>query len=436
MTERRKPYVYVTLEGPDDGGDFGPNTPGTKTSGFQEAIDYAHENCRDVYVFGGRGGMHGGEGIPHNVYTLDETLRIPWSQDFRMDGGNYLLGYRKTTGDAIHIDSQMNCRYKLGLLTCASEGATVRIKPETPGPDDFVAITASIFDFSAVCSQGTGIVIDSSEGLIINSKVFAEETNTRNQGVYVTDDGGSGQWISNNHIQVMYGNQYHAHANCTGLRLGDPGSKKIVNNTFDMSFHSPRGAYLDPETKRYLTAEDFVPENAVGADIFAQRNVLNLSFYGKRSSGQDIIFEPESRDNTIYAFNLPNGITNRATVPTNRIVPNWPVGFDVSTPSVPASGNSVVNTTPYTAQIIILTAGAVSSWTLTDAESPAQSYPRNLSLADNLNRPQLSEPPPRAPINQTISAGFFPGQTIVLEPGEKIELTYSQAPTWKWKALR
>ena len=34
-------YVVVTPEGPDDGGDFGPNTPGTRTAGIQEALNYA-----------------------------------------------------------------------------------------------------------------------------------------------------------------------------------------------------------------------------------------------------------------------------------------------------------------------------------------------------------------------------------------------------------
>ena len=60
MKTRRKPYVLVTLEGPEDGGDFGPHTPGTKTSGIQEALDYAHAHCRDVFIFGGRGGVHAG----------------------------------------------------------------------------------------------------------------------------------------------------------------------------------------------------------------------------------------------------------------------------------------------------------------------------------------------------------------------------------------
>ena len=36
-----KPFVTVTQNGPDDGGDFGPYTPGTQTSGIQEALNYA-----------------------------------------------------------------------------------------------------------------------------------------------------------------------------------------------------------------------------------------------------------------------------------------------------------------------------------------------------------------------------------------------------------
>src|SRR6476659_5225745 len=69
---RRKPHVSVTLDGPDDGGDFGPHTSGTKTGGIQEALDYAQANSRDVYIHGGGGGLHKGEGIPHNVYLLHE----------------------------------------------------------------------------------------------------------------------------------------------------------------------------------------------------------------------------------------------------------------------------------------------------------------------------------------------------------------------------
>ena len=188
-----KPYVSVTLEGPDDGGDFGRNTPGTRTGGIQEALDYAHAHSRDVWIWGGRGGVHDGVGSPHNIYTLEETLRVPWSQDFRLDGGNYLLAYTGESGHAIHFDSQMNCRYKFGLVSSGSPDAVVAIRPENPGPDDFTCVTASVFDFACAVSshpRGTGILLDSSHGPIVNSKLFAEETNTRGTGLHLSDGNG------------------------------------------------------------------------------------------------------------------------------------------------------------------------------------------------------------------------------------------------------
>lgn len=409
MNDRRKPYVFVTPQGPDDGGDFGPNTPRTTTSGIQEALDYAHEYCRDVYVWGGRGGMHAGVFVP-NPYTLHETLRVPWNQDFRLDGGNYHLIYTEDTGDAITIDSQMNCRYKFGLIECRSDGAAVRIKPETAGPDDMVVITASVFDFSAVCSRGTGILIDSSKGPVINSKVFAEETNTLGKGVHLTDAGGSAKGvIQDNLIQVMYTNQYHATGGCAGLQIGDPASAHIIHNRIESSVHAPMGVYFDEETKKYTAPQEFqVPEDAIGIEIFAQDNLFTLAFYGKRAPGKDIVFQPAAKDNTVFVFGLPNGITNKATIPTNRIIPNWPVGFDVSTPALPASGAYLVNTSSYLVQVFILTPGEVSDWTIADAKGTSQTFAGALQV----------------------------GQTFLLEPGDKAKFTYSKAPTWKWKALR
>jgi hypothetical protein len=37
---------------------------------------------------------------------------------------------------------------------------------------------------------------------------------------------------------------------------------------------------------------------------------------------------------------------------------------------------------------------------------------------------------------QTFPNGVFTGQTIYLEPGEKIRLFYTKTPVWCWKASR
>ena len=428
MADTRKPYVYVTLEGPDDGGDFGPNTPGTRTSGIQEALDHAVANSRDVHIWGGH--------IGDNVYRLQETLRVPWAQDWRLDCGNCLLSYEGSSGDAIVIDSQMNCRIKLGLVGAGAGATAVRIKPTTPGPDGFSVVTASVFDFSALVAEGTGLVIDSSEGIIVNSRFFAEEFNTHRCGVHITDGGGSGHYFSNNEVQVMFGNQMHSRGDCVGLQLGDPGSTKILHNDFKMSFHAPRGAHVDEETRQLVTLDDFTPENAIGASLHAQRNSLNLSFFGPRQPGADLVFEEGARDNTVFAYNLPNGITNRSAVPTNRIVPNWPAGSDVATPVVPASDCELVNDTCFTIQSLILTPGDVSSWTLTTAGHTSHGMPHNLSLVDNLSRPPVGPKPDTSATSHAVPAGLFAGQSILLEPGDSIRMVYSEAPTWAWRALR
>jgi hypothetical protein len=422
--DRRKPWIHVTLQGPDDGGDFGPHTPGTRTSGLQEALNYAHENHRDVFVHGGRGGLHDGIITTENIYTLHETLHIPWSQDFCLYGGNAIWAYREQAGDAIVIDSQMNCRYKLGLVVSESDGAAVRIRPHSPGPDDFTLITASVFDFSAVVSKhplGAGIVLDSTEGPILHSKIFAEETNTRGKGVYLTGAGSvadskarpvpsyrsSPHSISCNEIVVMYNQQQHASGKCTNLWIGDPGTDYIRYNRVYMHLYAPRGSYFDEETRLWTLPEVFAPhEEAVGARIFAQDNVLSMSFHNKRARGKDLVFEADARDNIVHVFNLPNGVTNRARVPTNRILSNAPPGFDLTTPPVPLSGSETTNTTSMPVDIYILRTGQVSHWSIRDSNGNNQEFATELLL----------------------------GQTFRLEPGERIGFVYSKAPAWRWKA--
>ena len=94
-----------------------------------------------------------------------------------------------------------------------------------------------------------------------------------------------------------------------------------------------------------------------------------------------------------------------------------------------------MNTTSYAVQIIILTAGDIDRWTITDAGSTSQTTPYNLSLVDNLMRPPRPLQPPRQSESETITAGLFPGQTLILKPGEQISFDYSKPATWRWMAI-
>ena len=414
MAPTRKPYVHVTLDGPDDRGDFGPHTPGTKTSGLQEALDYAHENCRDVYIWGGRGGIHDRTGVtPGNVYHLQETLRVPWSQDFRLDGGNYAISYNHPHGDAITIDSQMNCSYRFGLIVCASDGAAVRIKPETPGPDDFTITMVSAFEFAGVCSypsgdEGVGILVDASQGPIVKNRLYSHETQTRAKGLHIVDDGtGEGSTVGNV-IEILSSDQCTATGAAVACRIGDPGCNKTLHNSLTTSCNAPLGVHLNEEG-RYVSQDAFTPAvGSIGVQMYARQNVLDCDFTGRRLPGMDLVFEEDSRENTVYVYDLPSGMTNRSRHNTDRLVMRGVTGFGVATPNIPDPGTSLINTTCQSVEVFITRPGSVSEWSLSDPEGDERIF----------------------------EGGLHTGQSFQLDPGDRVTMAYETAPSWSWKALR
>ncbi len=389
-------YVVVSPQGPSDGGDFGPNTPSSRTSGIQEALQFALENRRDVYIVGGTMPKAFTRGV---VYRLNDTLRVPCFQDFRLDGGEYVLDYNHPEGDAVVIDSLMSSRLRFGLIVCHSKGAVVRLKPQTKGPDDFTVITSNTFEFNALVAAGSvfpdgkkapcgiGLCLDASKGSIVGNHIYCNEVIAASTGVYLTNGktaAGEGYGIVDNSIEIPI-----LHLCSTHLQVGDENSPSVSKNTFRTNINS-EGI-----------------EGSIGVRLFGHSNLLTLTF-AQTSPGRDILFEATSRDNLLTVANLPHGFTNKATHPTNRIQTAFPMGFMISTPAVPPSGGSVFNREPYTIQVMVTGSGEVTHWWLKDASG----------------------------VSQEIQSGFTPGQTFLLEPGEEVGLAYTQQPTWKWKAVR
>ena len=118
-------FVVVSPNGPEDGGDFGRKTPGTQTSGLQEAIDFALANKRDVFTIGG--GVK--EWIPRGEgkfmgwggdvgYGLGTTLYVPPAENFRIISG-IGGGFGTNDKDVIVFDSQKNCEFYLPTMRWA-----------------------------------------------------------------------------------------------------------------------------------------------------------------------------------------------------------------------------------------------------------------------------------------------------------------------------
>ena len=380
---RRVDYVVVSPDGPRDGGDFGPHTPGTRTSGIQEALDFAKEHVRDVYICGGgiKAPFQGGVG-----YTLHETLRIPWNQNWRLDGGEYWLSYSGESGDAVIIDSQMNCQIKLGLVVGPhTPDNVIRVYPTTKGPDKLCCVVASTFELNGAvgagdvwgkpgCVQrGTGLKLDNSRGGISGNEFLVKEINACDVGVDVM--GG----CSSNHFDVTW-----SHLTNLAMRIGPSTTECIIR----------------------LGCAGEIP-GAAGLQLAGHRNFITLTAHAQEP-GKNLIFDPTARDNLVYAVNLDNGFTNNATVPTNRLVTSYPVGFSVETPAVPSSGRKLVNRLPYSVEVNVTAPGQVRGWSKADANGTAVDF----------------------------AGGLFAGQSFVLDPGDAVTLKYDQPPQWRWKALR
>jgi len=389
-------YVVVTLAGPSDGGDFGRNTPGTKTAGIQEAIDHAIATHKNLYITGTQ------RKAAKDVYDITETIRVPPTQGFRIDGGHYVINHGRTSGDAIRIDSCMDADYRFGLIVSRSSDAVVRLRPANPVPiDRMVVITDSRFEFSSIVGggvfdldtlkitgapRGGGIVLDASNGPIVYNRIDASAVLLCDKGVYLTT-ARTGHSVSCNWISVIHNHQCNTH-----LQLGDPTA---------VGGNRPGAISLN---RVVMTIDSEGIKGSIGARIFGHRNLLDLDVI-RSSPDKDVVFEAEAAHNVVHMLHSRHGITNRATRPTNRVVLAGSAGFDVATPDVPPSGRGVVNRNPYPVTVIVLSPGDVSTWTLTDVKG----------------------------VGQAIRAGFTAGQCVQLSPGEKITITYTQPPIWRWK---
>jgi hypothetical protein len=393
--QRARNQIVVSPNGPHDGGDFGPHTPGTKTSGLQEALDAAKAQAKDMYVAGGSWTADKTQPV---VYNLHETLRVPWMQDFRFDSGHCVLNYTPKTGDAVVFDSQMSCLYRLGLIVSQSDGAVVRMRPDTAGPDRFKVITSTEFVFNALVGgggawpggeahkneldkkhqwKGVGLWLDAAPGPIDGNKITVVETVGCNVGLLVTGS------ATRNTIEEV-----NIHLCSNHVQIGEASHPRPNDNRVE-AFMDSQG--IDPTS---------------GARIFGSRNLLVLSTRQTPKS-VDLVFEPTAHGN-IAILHSPFRVDDRSTKHTNRVLaPGDSVALE--TPPVPTSGGVCQNLQAYAVEVRIIDPGDVKAWT--ETQGPESGWTE-------------------------FKGPLAAGQSFVLNPGDAIRLDYTRAPTWRWKAIR
>ena len=423
MTENLKPFVTVTLRGPQDGGDFGPFTPGTRTSGLQEAVDYACRHRRDLIVYGQHDDDH--DFFPGSIeepnvkaYFLHETLRIPCGQEFHIFAGGASIFYLPNHGDAMIINSQMNSNFDFGLIVGNTDGAVVRMKPTLEGPDRMCVITASEFHFMGVVFdcfknddwRGSGLVLDSSDGSISNNRITCAEINNTHNLLYISDNAGKGAGINNNSIDVRFGNLGHCNASCIGAKIGDPGSKYIKENDFDIRLFPPQNAHFDYELGRYVTDSKYtISAEAIGMLIHGQSNRFRVLRNNSFSPGTDIMFGPDASYNTVELDGaFPCAVRNDSILSNNRVtMPRIQTGSIIETPNFPVSGETYKNRSCYRLAVYILEAGDVSNYEITNPEAQTLRF----------------------------SAPLHAGQMLLLDSGDSISFTYAKQPVWQWRRI-
>jgi len=301
MEPARLPMVVVSY---DDSGDFGPQTPGTRTSGWQEAIAYCVAHHQDLYAKGGWGGREA-------VYHLADTIRIPPTQDFRITGGVYVLNWEGPGDrDLLAIDSGMDCHYQFGILVYGGTGAALRIRPEGPVPiDGFAVFTDSEVEVSSIADPhpfqpgerqgGAGVVFDTARAAITHCDF--RFTAVLNFGTCLqAPEGGSG--FSLNRLECG-----HLHTNAdrsTLLALG----RQCTRNRVSVRIGVDQGA-----------------RGVRGVVVGGADNVLEVATRGGFPPGNDLILAEPARGNQVNLVTDSEDqdplrlVSDRARVATNQL---------------------------------------------------------------------------------------------------------------------
>jgi hypothetical protein len=296
----RPPYVVLASDG---SGDFGPGTRGTRTAGWQEALDHCVSQGSDLYVRGGFGGRKA-------VFHVGDTIRIPPAQDFRIDGGVYVVNW---TGpkekDLLTIDSAMNCEYRLGILVYGGEGAGLRVRPEGPVPiDGFpICVETEIRSEGIADPQpfrrgerkaGTGLVLDATRAPIVHNEIhFSAVLNFR---TCIATRGG----FSYNRLDCP-----HLHTNSDRGTLAEIGEGSFGN------------------ALRFAIGVDQGADDVTGIVLAGRRNVLDLARRGSDRpfpKGRSLILGASAEGNQVNLTDpdlgdLTESISDLAEVPTNQV---------------------------------------------------------------------------------------------------------------------
>ncbi len=460
---RGKPYITVSAKGisnglsdiENDGADFGPDTPGTQTSGIQEAIDYA---------------ISAGNVSQYGHYGLWDFKRIKLLPGFFVINDNATIYFNNTTNNptGIIFEGSSISEYVTVIAKLNSLSSPIISFSSPSGSSTGITATAMQFKNFAVwyygsasnAASGVTVVNLSAQSEIGSAamrfeNLIIESSNPINNvmldvsgyedsvidNVFTSNAGGSYNsnitqpslkaYMSNGNVKIYNGQHSGIDiqaqmAILSGTVIGTGAGAGIIwrptNNGSSLILD---GVYFGGTLTRLITHQQTTWGASVNSNVIINGGLMSKTPVTNGDYMIDVpygyhyyffngttFFNNNSSD-TLYLFN-PTNFSNIRGVYGLSMYNAYPLMFNyvtinsisVSTPSVPASGTAVNNT--YSIPIeVYLNGGTVTQVTRTSGGT-------NYTVFSNSTGASLN------------------GLTIRLEPGDSITLTYTAAPTWAW----
>lgn len=273
----------------------------TQTDGLQEAVNYAAASGEDVYIEGGYALGRGSARFNNNVYFLNQPLRIPPAQDLRIDGGESVINYNPSSGNAIIINSCEDCHFRFGVVvTGATNGAAVKFQPTQPTEiDGLKVITDSTFRFSSIAtSKPTG-------------------TSLAALALTPASSGGSILWNTIDATATV-GFQYNI------MTQGISAAAGVFNNRISVG-HNHMASKATAYVGAYSSGNMFTLNNSrnggspTAVVSYGMNNTYTLQSNPGFAPGRDIVFEPGSTGNLVEAVG-PVSFTDHNPPKDNKII--------------------------------------------------------------------------------------------------------------------
>ncbi|MEM3193133.1 MAG: hypothetical protein QXZ36_07420 [Thermoproteota archaeon] len=427
-----KPYITVSAKGIsnglsniiNDGADFGPDTPGTITSGIQEAINYLVS-----LGYGGKMELMAGTFIVNQAtptYVLGNFASSVFTIPDTFAGTIEIVGQGTSNSDVVGSNAtEIDCS---GMPAFGTTGeAAVFSTPSGALPNGVFRIR----DLAIFTPTNVGGILFITINTFAAENIYIQHTHGSNYPTNPNTYGiRSNGWLNNsswiNQVVVsgfIYGYVIdHSFFNAGILFAINCGSAVFLISGVNTNSVGGYIAFLSCAACTYGVETSITGGTLNGPHLVISKYSMYIQsghlppqytydFYNTSSPSyfpyiHVIDANVISSLGTSYAWQFPtyNDATGLIIDKVEGAQAPLIQGFSVTTPAFPSSGTAVKNTNPFPVRIYLLTLGGATAVSITDPSGTSKSL-----------------------------AAPAAGNEYTLDPGASITFTWSStSPTWLW----